>query len=179
MPKVSRDIPRPLRRRVYVEAGHRCAIPTCRGTSGLEVHHITPWARVKEHEFDNLILLCAVCHRRANDKDIDRKAMKAYKANLSLLNSRYGDLERRVIEKFVNDVDLREVVIDRSHAVLLDYLVIDGLLVEEGPAEGAVMFQTEAGDGPGPAGYMGPSRWLLTPEGEAFVTRLRGATKVQ
>lgn len=45
------DMPRPLARAVRTEAGHRCAIPTCRATSGLQIHHIDDWAKVQEHDF--------------------------------------------------------------------------------------------------------------------------------
>lgn len=94
-------IPRPLARAVRVEAGHRCAIPTCRATSGLQIHHIEDWAKVREHAFENLILLCANCHSRITSGEIDRQSVVAYKANLSILASRYGDLERRILDRFV------------------------------------------------------------------------------
>lgn len=48
-------IPRDVARAVKIEAGHRCAVPTCRQTSGLEVHHIVGYAKVKKHEIDNLM----------------------------------------------------------------------------------------------------------------------------
>ncbi|MEW2510425.1 HNH endonuclease signature motif containing protein [Streptomyces sp. NPDC046870] len=81
-------IPRELRRRVLIEAGHRCAIPTCRATP-VEIAHITPWAKVKKHEFKNLIALCPTCHTRFDDphNPLDRKAMRQYKANLNPLFS--------------------------------------------------------------------------------------------
>jgi len=44
-------------RAVLVEAGHRCAIPTCR-QHPVDVDHIDDWATVKEHRFENLIALC-------------------------------------------------------------------------------------------------------------------------
>ena len=87
------SIPRPLDRAIRVEAGHRCAIPTCRQPVGLVVHHIVPWARVKRHEFENLILICSNCHSRVTNGEIDTQPMKVYKANLTLTNQRYGDLE--------------------------------------------------------------------------------------
>jgi len=49
-------IPRELERAVLLEAGHRCAIPTCRQTP-VEIVHIDPWAKVREHKFENLIAL--------------------------------------------------------------------------------------------------------------------------
>src|SRR6266540_3875151 len=75
-------IPTDLRRRVLVEAGHRCAIHTCRHID-VDVHHIVPWERCREHTYDNLIALCPNCHRRADAGDIDRKALRIYKGRLS------------------------------------------------------------------------------------------------
>ena len=95
------DVPIEIVRAVKVEAGHRCAIPTCRTISSLDLCHIVPWSKCKEHKFDNLILLCANCHRMEQDGKIDRKALFQYKANLALLNSRYGRIERRLIEEGV------------------------------------------------------------------------------
>ncbi|MFE4308355.1 HNH endonuclease [Streptomyces sp. NPDC056891] len=88
MPGNRPAIPRELRRRVLVEAGHRCAIPTCRATP-VEIAHITPWAKVRRHEFANLIALCPTCHARFDDphNSLDRKAVRQYKANLNPLFS--------------------------------------------------------------------------------------------
>ncbi|GAA2479196.1 hypothetical protein Ahu01nite_018880 [Winogradskya humida] len=85
-----------------VEAGHRCAIPTCRTVSPLQIEHIVDWARVQKHEFDNMIVLCANCHGRKGTRrgQIDRKSLLQYKANLTVLNSRYGEIERRVLDHF-------------------------------------------------------------------------------
>ena len=65
---MSRYIPAKLKRRVLVEAGHRCAIPTCRQIE-VQIHHIVPWADCQEHKYDNLIALCANCHSRADKKE--------------------------------------------------------------------------------------------------------------
>ncbi|MGV9664817.1 HNH endonuclease [Nocardia niigatensis] len=100
MPVGRPEIPAELKRAVLVEAGHRCAIPTCRQTP-VELAHITPWAKVKEHTFDNLIALCPTCHTRFDRGDIDRKAMFQYKANLDILNYRYTDLERQLLRAFI------------------------------------------------------------------------------
>ncbi len=72
-------IPTELRRQVLVEAGHRCAVHTCRHPT-VDVHHIVPWEQLQEHSFDNLIALCPNCHRRADRGEIDRKALRLYKA---------------------------------------------------------------------------------------------------
>lgn len=98
MPENRKHMPVALKRAVKEESGYRCAIPTCKGTSGLQVAHIIPYADVEEHRFENLILLCAVCHIRFDDGEIPRKSVFNFKANLGLVNGRYSDFERRMFE---------------------------------------------------------------------------------
>lgn len=71
-------IPAEIKRKVLVEAGHRCAIPHC-ASSEIDVHHIIPWETCQDHSPDNLIALCPNCHRRAHRGDIDRKSLMLYK----------------------------------------------------------------------------------------------------
>lgn len=85
-------IPADLKRRVLVEAGHRCAIPTCRHID-VDIHHIVPWKQCKAHEYDNLIALCPNCHRRADKGNIDRKSLHAYKYNLRFAHDKFSQLE--------------------------------------------------------------------------------------
>ena len=86
-------IPADLRRRILVEAGHRCAIPSCRHTD-VEIHHIVPWETCKKHEYSNLIALCPNCHTRAHKHgEIDRKSLNLYKANLRFTHDRFSQLE--------------------------------------------------------------------------------------
>ncbi len=85
-------IPSELRRRVLVEAGHRCAIPTCRQIE-VDVHHIIPWERGKKHEYHNLIALCPNCHRMVVKGEIDRKSVRMYKANLRYAVEKYSQFE--------------------------------------------------------------------------------------
>jgi HNH endonuclease len=100
------SIPAQLKRQLLIESGHRCAIPTCRTPTPLEFEHIIDWTISKKHSFENMIVLCANCHGRKGDKSgqIDRKSLAVYKANLSLINGRYNDFEKRVIEYFATAV---------------------------------------------------------------------------
>jgi type I restriction enzyme R subunit len=45
----------------------------------LEKAHIVPWAATKDHSFDNLIVLCSICHTRSHDDNWDQKTLKSYK----------------------------------------------------------------------------------------------------
>jgi len=124
-------IPADLERAVLIECGHRCAIPTCRQVP-VELSHILSWAKCKTHTFDNLIALCPTCHTRYDKGEIDRKSMQTYKLNLLLVNSRYGDLEQRVIRSFLKDrtTDTFWWFVDME--ILLLNLLDDGLLHDGG-----------------------------------------------
>lgn len=91
------SIPAEIHRRVLVEAGHRCAIPTCRHLD-VDVHHIVPWETCQKHEYENLISLCPNCHRRAHKlNEIDRNSLHHYKANLRFTHDRFSQLEVDVL----------------------------------------------------------------------------------
>ena len=122
-------IPRPLEREVLVEAGYHCAIPTCR-QHPVEIHHIVPWAKAKEHTFDNLIALCPNDHALAEQGKIDRQALLIYKRNLGLITGRYGDMERRLLRVFAESPDARTITVERSMDFEFLYLLQDGLLVK-------------------------------------------------
>lgn len=81
---------------MLVESGHRCALPTCRSII-VEVHHIEPWEKCKNHKYENLIALCPNCHTRAHLGDIDRKSLLLYKANLRFSHGRFSQLEVDVL----------------------------------------------------------------------------------
>jgi hypothetical protein len=161
------DIPRPLEREVLVEAGHRCAIPTCRSVP-VELAHIIPWATVKEHTFDNLIALCPTCHTRYDNGDIDRKAMQQYKVNLGVLTSRYGDLEQRVLEQLASSPPNTYVPVPGGLDILLMYLLRDGIIEEY--YDGGLRMRI--GGTPTTVNY------ILTPKGREFVEHWREAQEL-
>ncbi len=120
-------IPAELERAVLIECGHRCAIHTCRQVP-VELAHIVAWSKCKEHTFENLIALCPTCHTRYDKGEIDRKSMQIYKLNLLLVSGHYGDLEQRVMRKFVRDRKNQEFWWFAEMEILLDHLIHDGLL---------------------------------------------------
>lgn len=130
MPEGREAIPRELERDLLIEAGYRCAIPTCRTVAPLEIDHIDDYAGVKEHKFENMIVLCRNCHGLKGDKrrQLDRKALGQYKANLSVLNNRYGDLERRVLQYFADNADKKEITLSGGMGLQLSHLIRDGYL---------------------------------------------------
>lgn len=128
---MSRDaIPVEVKRAVLVEAGHRCAIPTCRATT-TEIAHIVPWAETRDNSFENLIALCPNCHTRFDQKkEIDRASIKMYKHNLGILNNRYGEFERRLFEVLAKSGE-RVFVLGAAGDLLVANAVKDGFFEDK------------------------------------------------
>jgi hypothetical protein len=101
-----------IQRAVLIEAGHQCAIPACRHPR-VEIHHITPWANCKKHEYHNLIALCPNCHSRVHNGEIDRKSLIKYK---SALVSAIRDLGDSAFSHPIVEIKRRIYSIDTSHS---------------------------------------------------------------
>ena len=124
------DIPSKIKRAVLVEAGHRCAIPTCRSTT-TEIAHIVPWAKTKDNSFENLIALCPNCHTRYDQKkEIDQTSVQMYKQNLGILNNRYGEVERRLFEALAKSED-RVFVLGAAGDLMVANAVRDGFFLDK------------------------------------------------
>lgn len=80
-----------------MEAGYRCAIPTCRLPITENVH-IVSWAESKDHSYENLIALCPNCHTLYDSGRIPREAIIAYKKKLMFLNEVYSRFELDVLD---------------------------------------------------------------------------------
>ncbi len=70
-------IPAATAKAILLESGHRCAV--CGEGCPLEKAHIIPWGSSKDHSRENLICLCANCHRRADQEKWGESVLKEYK----------------------------------------------------------------------------------------------------
>ena len=61
--RATSTIPPRTRREVPARDRHRCQAPGCGRRRFLEVHHVTPRRRGGGNDVENLITLCAACHR--------------------------------------------------------------------------------------------------------------------
>lgn len=168
MPEGRPEIPMGIQREVLVEAGHRCAIPTCR-QHPVQLAHIDDWAKVRKHEAHNIIALCGTCHQRVTAKQIDRLSLLQYKANLSLLNSRYGSVERRVLEAFTDNPDGEWVDLPHGFEVLMSQALTDGLFVARPSPKSVIQVNN----------YTDTVRYIITPNGREFVRRWREARPIE
>ncbi|MDV5145935.1 HNH endonuclease signature motif containing protein [Streptomyces sp. SBC-4] len=134
-----------MKRAVLEEAGYACAVPTCRTTT-TEIAHIEPYAKVQEHTFANLIALCPNCHTRFDQKkEIPKLSILRYKDNLAVLNGRYSDLERRMLESAVEAPPDVAWPVHRSVRLLLRNLIVDGYIQRvHVPSQGGFVINGQA-----------------------------------
>lgn len=161
------SIPAELKRALLVEAGHRCAIPTCRTTT-MELAHIKPWAKVQEHTFDNLIVLCPNCHTRFDKGEIDLKAMGMYKDNLAILNNRYGEFERRVFS-ILAETGEPLISVGAGGDILLANAIMDGFLTDTNVQ--GMSLEVKSNDGTISKSFRSQFVYLVTPKGRDFIER--------
>jgi hypothetical protein len=167
-------IPADLERSLMIESGYRCAV--CKTTEPLQIDHIVEWSTVHEHRFENMIVLCANCHaRKKNSSDprhINRASLRRIKSNLMLLNGRYSDLERRIIDEFrdalaANPAAAPSIFIPERLHLLVRYLIHDGLVVAATYESGMSMSFDD-----GTVLRDDNLKLTLTPKGAQFITSL-------
>lgn len=131
---------------------------------------------MREHSFDNLIALCPNCHTRYHNGEIDRPSMRHYKENLALLNSRYGEYERRVFElaarpaRAVTTPQVDVVFnLPFGSSILLMNAIRDGLVERDPTRSGGIEIM----------GIPVVEQYRLTPRGKEFVLRLASARDLE
>ena len=84
-----KSIPNDVRQAVLIEAGYRCAVPTCRTILALDLHHVVPVSEDGDNTADNLIALCPNCHALHHRGEISEEAIRVYKGMLVALRNAF------------------------------------------------------------------------------------------
>ena len=82
-------VPEAIKREVLIEAGFRCAVPTCRGILAIDLHHLEEVSDGGGNTLGNLIALCPTCHALYTRGTIPRSAIQAYKVMLVSLSAAF------------------------------------------------------------------------------------------
>jgi hypothetical protein len=90
MTRSKTKIPRVVREEVLIEAGYRCAVPTCRTVIPVHLHHIAEVSEGGGNLASNLIVLCPTCHGLYHNGQISKEAVRVYKNVLVALNQGVG-----------------------------------------------------------------------------------------
>lgn len=181
-------IPATLERQVMIDAGWRCSIPRCGTNSALEIDHIVEWAKVRKHEYENLIVLCPTHHAMKRDgsraRELNAVALKIIKANQMQIAGRFGDIERRILEHFVRNEEDRIVFLPGDFDILLMQLLDAEILSRaiDDPDDSVsglvgVPMPGDFGDEEPPMIIM-RAAYLLTKTGIEFVSALREAQEL-
>lgn len=77
-----KTVPSMMRKRIFQEANSRCALCRNSDIAALDIHHIEAIKDAGTNTPENLILLCANCHRKVTHGFISREVLAATKSDL-------------------------------------------------------------------------------------------------
>jgi hypothetical protein len=75
----NRKIPRQIEKELYQEANSQCMACGLDEVCVLTVHHIIPYSKNPLHNPENMLVLCANCHAKADRGEISREELYDYK----------------------------------------------------------------------------------------------------
>lgn len=121
-----RRVPSEQRRQVLIEAGFRCAVPTCRTILTLDLHHIVAVSKGGGNEPSNLLVLCPTCHALYERGEIPPQAIYSWKAMLVALNRAF-DPEALDNLLFLRSLAPRQLLVSGDGVLKFSRLVATGL----------------------------------------------------
>ncbi len=120
------SIPSSVRRAVLIEAGYRCAVPSCRTLITLDIHHIVEVREDGGNTLGNLLALCPNCHALFTRGEITREAIESWKGVLVALNQAF-DKETVSFLVFLGTPEARNLVVSGDGVLRFAHLVGAGL----------------------------------------------------
>ncbi len=131
------NIPIATRRQVLMEAGYRCAVPTCRNILAIDLHHIIKVKEDGSNEAHNLIALCGVCHDLYHRGEISNDAISNWKGMLVALNFAF---DRESIDNllFLHTLQPNQLLISGDGVLKFSQIISSGLasfslFIQNGP----------------------------------------------
>jgi hypothetical protein len=100
--------------------------------------------------------------------------MLQYKANLTIVSSRYGDLEKRVLELFAEQPHAEEVSLPGHLNVFMKYMVDDGLVALQ-PVKTSLVVKLNGDE----ITLYPPLVYRITQKGREFVERWVSAKELE
>lgn len=109
---------------VYVEAGFQCANPACGRWVTVDANHLVYVVDGGGDTLENLLPLCASCHRRSLRGQIEARAIQAWKSVITAQGSPY-DLESFTFLAFLEALG-EPLEVDSERLVKLHRVVASG-----------------------------------------------------
>ena len=117
-----KNIPQAAALRVLTEAGYRCAVPTCRNTLAMDLHHIWQVSEGGKNDPANLVALCPYCHGLHHRGTIPAEAIYVYKALLVSLSQAF-DLEGIDRLLFLSKIKAKPLIVSGDGVLAFSRLI--------------------------------------------------------
>lgn len=144
--------PQDVQLKVLIEAGYRCAVPTCRNILAIDIHHIVEVAKGGRNEPSNLIALCPMCHALYHRGTYSKEAIYAWKSILVALGVAF-DRDAIDLLLFLTKPAAKDLVVDGNGVLRFARLIAADLVtfklgtkVKTGPLFTYQVWLTQKGD---------------------------------
>jgi hypothetical protein len=127
------SIPADVRREVLIEAGYRCAVPTCRTILVIDLHHLVPVARGGGNTAGNLLALCPNCHALHHRGEVPAEAIRVWKGMLVSLNEGIGREAKELLLLLALPWDQRPRCFTSDGVIRFAALIVAGLVKVTSP----------------------------------------------
>lgn len=121
-----KNIPQSISIKVLTEAGYRCAVPNCRATLAMDLHHIWQVSEGGKNDPKNLIALCPYCHNLHHRGTIPAEAIYVYKAVLVSLSQAF-DINGVDQLLFLSSVGTTPLIVSGDGVLAFSRLIAAGL----------------------------------------------------
>jgi len=121
-----KNIPQSVSIKVLTEAGYRCAVPTCRATLAMDLHHIWQVSAGGQNDPSNLVALCPYCHALHHRGTIPAEAIYVYKALLVSLSQAF-DLNGIDQLLFLASLGRKPIIVGGDGVLTFSRLIAAGL----------------------------------------------------
>jgi len=122
--KKRKSIPKKSQEELLIECGYKCSVPRCNVTESLEFHHVN--MNPEDNRKENVIILCAVHHHKADIKRITVKACLIMKEMLQKIDGLSLSIIRELslsVEDFSSLLDIgREMSMDSLRLITREYI---------------------------------------------------------
>lgn len=154
-------VPRDVKLTVLIEAGYRCAVPTCRTILAIDLHHMVEVSEGGDNSPHNLLALCPTCHALYHRGIYDKEAIFAWKGMLVAISQAF-DYDTIDLLMFLAKPESSNLRVDGGGVLRFARLVAAGLAtfflkIQNGPL---LLYQIE-----------------LTPKGTALINAWRSGKR--
>src|SRR5512140_3735763 len=130
--RATQDVTPAVRRLVWHRDHERCAMPGCRSTSNLDIHHIIPRERGGSHAPSNLMLLCEAHHTELHEGLVTITGEAPHALQVSRRHDPHARTRSTKLHEITTKVTARAELVKRGYTRAEAAIAVDEVWIHAG-----------------------------------------------